>query len=216
MREELARIVYPILNQGLNLKERVEMGDRPVLKDEQAVLTVMLKRDAEARQDVSFGGEGEEYLGARYALVCWLDELFSDETTEWGSRWSNSKLETQKYGTNDREFKFWDQADLAARRSDRDALEVFYLCVMLGFRGRWLDRPQELAEWRNAVEEQLNQEANQQWPGPAELPVRPANVPPLTAQNKLRRAILALLGVLGVAVLVIGFLTFKRLGGTGS
>src|ERR671918_718302 len=108
MREDLARIVYPVINQGLNLKERVEGGERPVL---------------------------------------------SDETTEWGSRWSNSKLETQKYGTNDREFKFWDQADLAARRSDRDALEVYYLCVMLGFRGRWLDRPQQLAEWRNAVEE---------------------------------------------------------------
>ena len=112
MREEITRIVYPVLRYGLTLQPRLKRGEKPSLENEQANLRALLKSVSESRQWPGYGGDGE-FLGIRYALTCWLDETFTAESSPWRDEWNESKLETTLYETNDRGWKFWEQAKAA-------------------------------------------------------------------------------------------------------
>jgi len=84
MQDAIAQLVYPVLSYGLRLQERMDQGEQADLDQEQAILKEMLLTDRAARQWLDYGGEtvsrtdhDEVFLGIRYALVCWLDELFT-------------------------------------------------------------------------------------------------------------------------------------------
>lgn len=150
MRPETARLVQPVLAYGWELKQRLGRGETPDLEAEQAALKALLQNDLYARQWPAFGGDSAgNFLGARYALVCWLDELFTLHSP-WAEAWIEQKLEESLYNTNDRAWKFWEQAEKAAEVPD--ALEAYYLCVMLGFRGTHYESPGRLREYRQAWE----------------------------------------------------------------
>ncbi len=221
MREELANLVHPVLAAGLALKARLERGEAPGLQDEQAALAGLLHGDEEALRCPDFGGErpderargfGSEapptipFLGVRYALVCWLDELFILDSP-WSERWNEHKLEVQLYGSNDRAWKFWDQARLAAGRPTADALEGFFQCVMLGFSGE-MDGA-GLAEWIARTRQQLGQARRREWATPPAIePV--TRVPPLTGRASLRNMLLVAGVTLLALVPVVAFLVASR------
>jgi type VI secretion system protein ImpK len=174
MRQEIANLIHPVLAYGLQLKERLERStELPDLEDEQARLKGLLTA-SEGKGYPDFYGErgldggtisglhpgkasrltGGEFLGARYALACWLDELFSLDSP-WGFQWTERTLEEALHGTRDRAFKFWEQARRAEARPGSDALEVYYLCVMLGFRGDFRDQPEKLRAWVTATQARI-------------------------------------------------------------
>ncbi len=203
MHEDLANLVHPILHYGLALKQRLDRGQAPSLELEQAALKNMLQTDLEAAQNPEFGGEGrvvgfdtaiegraatgvETFLGARYALTCWLDDLFIVHSP-WSSAWNERKLEVALYGTNDRAWRFWQQAKLAETRPTPDALEAYFLCVMLGFRGELGDDPDKLRAWCKSVQGRLTQ-MGEEWPHPPELDP-PTDVPPLYGMESFRSAL---------------------------
>src|SRR5262249_56273100 len=66
------------------------------------------------------GGGAQRFLGIRYALVCWLDELFI-VGTRWSARWNERKLEVALYGTHDRGWRVLGQARPAEGRGGRGA-----------------------------------------------------------------------------------------------
>lgn len=206
MRPDIANLVYPVFGHALKLKDRLARGDdNTTVQKEQSILKGLLKSESEARRWSEFAGEitrtvaggpSDGFLGIRYALVCWLDEIFILDSP-WKSDWSELSLEVALYGTRDRSFKFWDQARRAEARPETDALEVFFLCVMLGFRGDLSDAPDRLKTWRDGTEAHLAQGQEREWPGPVE--VQPAiNVPPLTGTSRQQTA----LTVLGAALLL--------------
>jgi type VI secretion system protein ImpK len=228
MREEMANLVHPVLVQGLRLKERLQHGEDLNLMDEQSILKGLLQTDNQARRLADFGGERpvdvsggnwarpaegrrspESFLGARYALVCWLDELFTLDSP-WAARWNEQKLETELYASNQRAFKFWEQARKAEACPGTDALEVFYLCVMLGFRGDLRQAPERLQAWCSAVEARLAQ-GRGEWPSPPERKPE-TNVPPLRGRERMQRMILAGCLLLGVLIPVGVFLIVSQLG----
>ncbi len=197
MQDSISSLVHPILAYGLELKGRLDRGESPTIEIEQAALKGLLLSDVESRRYAAFGGDvekaGEEsrgrgsqsFLGIRYALTCWLDELFIVDSP-WSTAWNERKLEVAFYGTNDRAWKFWVQARLAESRPGADALEAFFLCVMLGFRGELRDEPERLRAWVAAAQTQVARGHGQKWPVPPEL--EPAsNVPPLIGADRLRR-----------------------------
>jgi type IV/VI secretion system ImpK/VasF family protein len=229
MQEEVANLVHPILRYGLRLRERLEQGESPLLEVEQATLKGLLLTEGEARRLASFGGDappaggpppggpaaedgrgGEQFLGARYALVCWLDELFT-LGSPWAARWNERKLEAALYGTNDRAWRFWEQARAAETRAESDALEVSFLCVMLGFAGDLREQPDKLEAWAAAAQARLVQALGHEWAAPPELDP-PTHVPPLRGQERLQRLVL----VGGIALLLLlpvaTFVLVRRLG----
>jgi type VI secretion system protein ImpK len=222
MQDDLGNLVHPVFAYGLNLRDRLDRGAAPALASEQAALKTLLQSDHDAARWAEFGGEeerqglafrpepdgegrpasGERFLGARYALACWLDELFI-LYSPWEAAWNERKLEVALYGSNDRAWKFWDQARLAETRPTTDALEVFFLCVMLGFRGELRDDPDRLRAWVGAAQARLSR-PDPEWPHPPELEP-PTNVPPLHGRDRFRQ--MAYVGGM-VLLLLVPILTF--------
>jgi type VI secretion system protein ImpK len=217
MREEIANLVYPVINHGLWLKEQIERGGEvPDLDNEQAALKGLLGSESSARRWADFGGEGSSietslhggvrgaadpgrrgdgFLGIRYLLACWLDEIMID--SPWEEAWRERTLEQALFSSRERAFRFWDQARRAESRSGSDALEVAFLCVMLGFRGDYREEPDKLRGWVNVTQTRIAQSQGKEWPAPdSQEPV--TNVPPLRGQAKFQRMILSW----GTAILV--------------
>jgi type VI secretion system protein ImpK len=228
MKEEIANLVHPVINYGLRLKERLERNEMPDMDTEQAALKGLLLSDSEARKWADFGGEvgsdsrvsranllvstgrqsADGFLGIRYALVCWLDEIFILLDSPWSRRWNEQKLETQLYGTNFRAEWFPEQAERAESRRGSDALEVFFLCVMLGFRGRWREEPDKLQAWVSKTLIQLARGQGQECPLPAEHEP-PTSVPPRHGRERLQKMVL-MAGVLVLCIIpVFAFLVVK-------
>ena len=86
-----------------------------------------------------------------YALACFVDELFVSYIPQWN--WREHILERERYESRDRAWKFWQEAGRAMEQArahdhpaDRGVLEIYFLCVELGFIGNQGD-PETRAEW---------------------------------------------------------------------
>ncbi len=211
MRDDFANQVYDILLHGLKLRDRIAAGDRPHLGTEQAKLKGMLGSasspapwGSEGNPSESVGTTEREFLGIRYVLTCWLDESLIE--AGW-REWDENKLESALYRTNIRYSNFWNQARLAeAIPSAADAQEVFFLCVLLGFRGEKGERPDQLREWIQVARSRVTRVLGKELPAlPEKSPV--TDVPPLLGAESYHRMTLVLVvGVLG-SVLLSAFLS---------
>ena len=230
MRDNIAQLVHPVLAHGLQLVARLRAGEAVDLEQEQAILKDLLLSDFESLRWHEFGGDAasgilapgaealdvrqhaaDHFLGVRYLLVCWLDEIFCNGST-WGTRWNERKLEVELYGTNDRAWKFWDQAKIARSRPGTDALEVAYLCVALGFRGQLQSDAERLRTWIDSAKRRLGKVDELSWRYAADFEP-PALVPPLVGREQLRR--MAFAGWISLLVLIpiVSFLLIRKLGG---
>lgn len=180
-----------MIKYGLRLRARILAGETLNLNQEQATLRGLLLEGSEARRVPDFGGEPgsgkEHFLGARYALACWLDELFI-EYSPWSKPWSEQLLEKALYGSEgnaERGAFFWEQATRAETQPREDALEAFFLCVMLGYRGSRRDKHDELQAWCDTVSKRVARAQGSEWSPPEELEP-PINVPPLRGRERLK------------------------------
>ncbi len=212
MRDETTRFVHPVLAHGLDLRGRLARGEPAAFDREHARLRELLLAGP---ADAAVGPRppvplGTPFLGARYALACWLDELFT-HGSPWADRWNERKVEVELYGSNDRAWKFWEQAAAAEQQPADDALEVFFRCALLGFRGTLAERPEKFAEWVAAARERLRVLPADETPYDLEPDPVP-DVPPRRAARGFER----MLAVAGAALLVLipcaAFLVVASLG----
>lgn len=229
MQESVARLVHPILAHGLALRDRLNRGETPSLPDEQARLVGLLdagegqrlpdfhgdpedKRKSEAGRLLQAGESGGgRFLGLRYALVCWLDEIFVlGSNANWAADWNEAKLEVRLYDGNDRAWRFWEQAQLATTRQSPDALEGMLLCVLLGFSGERADDLPTLSGWVATTRLQLSKgRPGAAWSAPPGLEPD-INVPPLEGRPRLRTMLLVACGVLLALVPLVALLLARR------
>ena len=153
MTPQFGELVHPLISHALDLKDQLARGETPDLEVEQRRLIELLRSNGEVRHLNDYTGDGTAFLGARYALSCWIDELFIVHTP-WADLWKERPFEVALYGTRERAGKFWDQADLVLRRPNSprvltapglDAMETFFLCIVLGFRGSIWRTPERSA-----------------------------------------------------------------------
>ena len=226
MRDQLLNLVNPVIRTGLRLRDDWSRGAGPSF-DAGRELLVQTFRDLFATfpvQSASTRGEDDfpenlldrsgaaapeiKYLGVGYALASWVDELFTLNSPV-GVQWNERKFEMEFYSTNDRAWRFWEQARLAADRPGDDELEVYYLCAALGFRGEWVEDPTRLRAWLGATRERLVKGLRQDWVGPPALDP-PSRVPPRYGKARLRRmAIIA--GLVGLLCIPAAVLLIARL-----
>jgi type VI secretion system protein ImpK len=202
----MADLVGPIFRQGLRIKERLRRGEKLNFAAEQAVLKQLFKMPTPVDlPDTAF-------LGARYPVACWLDEVFIEEKdSPWRQEWNENKIEFAQFHRALRFDLFWDQATLAEGEGNIDALEVFYLCVMLGFRGRLRDDHKRLLDWRESVEHMIGQGRATEWPEkPPEVPLPPTDVPPLRGGERLRWLLLSYSVIVGLAVFLTVIYLFQH------
>lgn len=133
MTPQYTKAVDPIFLHVLGLLDRISRGE-PISPQQERVTILALIDQAEA-----IVGAGRPWELARYALVSWIDEVLVD--TPWDGRawWSNHVLEVELFNTRLCFERFYVWAQEASTLPNRDALEVFYVCVVLGFRGLYRD-----------------------------------------------------------------------------
>lgn len=202
--------VYPVVRRALEFYQRVQSEAGLSLAAVQADLRGRIKAGPSSRvsSDPSqWADMAGIYHGAPGPLVYWIDEVFSFYTP-WAGDWENKKLEQSYFNTSDRAENFWNQARLALNRADKDALEVFYLALLLGFRGACRQAPADLQEWRDQFESHLGIHDALAWnDAPPALPMPPTDVPELVAKPRLKTLLIswALVGtgIIGVVTFLI-------------
>src|SRR5919201_4294814 len=102
MQEPIANLVLPVISHGIRLKEQLDRGESPDFDAERALLRGRLT-DPEATRWADFGDLSDSrsltvsrrgtdaFLGIRYALVSWLDEIFILDSP-WSRLWNERKL----------------------------------------------------------------------------------------------------------------------------
>ena len=210
MNKQFGNLVYPVISCALDLKDRLDRGDSPEIEAEQRKLFELLRTDGETRRLTDYIGDGGVFLGTRYILACWIDELFIVHSrSTWSDLWKEKILEVALYGSRDRAWKFWDQADLVLKRPNTprvsispglDALETVFLCVALGFRGKYLDHPTKIREYVEEIRSQVTKTGA--WQSPRGLGVK-TNAEPLLGRERLRRVVGVYGGVALIVILVL-------------
>lgn len=223
MQDRIARVVHDVLDYGLELKQRVMDKKAHSIQTEQQRLLALLQGDPELAHNKDYAGDPpspqdndpyqrNRFLGIKYALVCWLDEIFIKDTPPyWQKQWTESTLEMRIWGgTQHRAWRFWSNATKAnADGRSTDALEVYLWCVLLGFRGDPSQEPgiEPVPNWIDGVRKAIIAKMPRDFPLPNEREA-PSNVPPLYFRERYNRmlrifAIAALFLIVVLAAFVI-------------
>lgn len=154
MTPHFAKAIDPVFLHVLDLLGRIEKNI-PVNGQEEKSRISNLLRNAEAQL-----GNKRDWELAKYAIVSWIDEALTRAAWEGRDWWDNHSLEVDHFRSRDYSTEFFIRAKEASKLSRRDALEVFYVCVVLGFRGFYgsageetprianhLDLPVDLESW---------------------------------------------------------------------
>jgi type VI secretion system protein ImpK len=194
MQDEVARMAHPVVSYTLKIKDRLDRGEDVSPDRTHAELERLLTPTAGSRS--AFAKEED----VRYALTCWVDELFILHSP-WRQRWNEAKLEFQLFRSNDRASRFWEKAKRALATGDVALVEVFLLCVALGFRGDLADDRGRLIEWTASARRLIDVELARLWINPPGREPR-IHVPPLSARERFSRAS-ARVGILALVVIPI-------------
>ena len=218
MTPTFAAAVDPIFLHVLGLLERIARNDMPNVSEERAAINNWL-RHAEAAL-----GQKQDWELAKYALVAWIDDVLIEAPWVGKSWWKENALEVETFNSRDRATLFFTRAQEAAKMTRRDALEVFYVCVVLGFRGLYRDSaaafladqlglPPNLEAWSNQVSKSI--QLGQGRPSITESPRPGEGAPPLDGKFMLIGT--ALLGVALAAIAAVTWLVLFYVGeGTAS
>jgi len=185
MSPETSELIDPVLRCTWKLRDALLRGQTNHLLTGRSEIKTLLSRlhDAELASGLHTGGD---YLGLCYPVACWIDEVMTDDV-KISQIWNENKFEGELFGTNDRAWMFWRQAQLAETLRRDEALSVFYLCVSLGFTGQHRNDPDKLAAWMQRTRTSLGLVPELSLPFANDL--APAtDAPPLTGLSKLRTA----------------------------
>lgn len=149
---------------------------------------------------------------AKYALAAFLDETVLNSRWPYKDRWADNPLQLDYFGTYLAGEIFYDKVEeLRARaESKADLLEVYYMCLLLGFRGKYGVSGQEklrglienVASELSRVKPSLSQDLSPHWKIP--------DGPQVQQSDRLPRwAALTCWIVLAVAILLYFGLFFK-------
>ncbi len=164
MSPEFSAAVDPIFTQVLSVIDKIEAGQTPSPEDVNTQIRGLIDQ-AENRL-----GQRPDWELAKYALAAWVDDLLIEAPWEGRRWWEQNRLEFQLFRTAEAFTNFYLQSKKATELPQKDALEVFYVCVVLGFRGLYGDPeatahaedfglPRSLDEWarRTSMSIQLGQ-----------------------------------------------------------
>lgn len=152
MTPRFAEAVDPIIAHVLTLLKRI--GDNETIDHtaEQQVIRDLVNR-GEAKL-----GSTDEWEFAKYALVTWADDVLIETPWEGAPWWYDNPLEVHFFNTRQAYSRFYTMASDADGLPQKNALEVYYVCVVLGFRGLYknptpgaeaeeLNLPADLQTW---------------------------------------------------------------------
>lgn len=205
MTPEFAEAVDRVFLHVLGLLERIGRDENPAPDEERVRIRGWIDQ-AEAKL-----GQSPDWQLAKYGLVAWIDDVLIDAPWDGRNWWRENALEVELFNTRLRNELFYVKAKEASALPKKNALEVYYVCVVLGFRGLYRDPaaaavlaeprglPLDLESWarHTAMAIQLGQGR----PSISEASVPGQGVPPLEGPTQLVWSVLA--GVVLAAMAVM-------------
>lgn len=181
---------------ALQLQAAAEFGDSDVLRERTTRLLKRAEREAHEA-----GVERDATRQATFAVVALLDETVRASGWSGRERWSAAPLQLEMFDRNDAGEEFFVRLDALreAPAEHADLLELYYLCLSLGFKGRYeFLPPAEHRELVRGVYRDLRRV-----PGMGEGPLAPHAEPAGRVAATVRRrvppwAVLAVCGALAV------------------
>jgi type VI secretion system protein ImpK len=80
----------------------------------------------------------EDYNLARFAVCAWVDEAILNSSWAQKSQWQKEQLQRLFYQTTDAGEEFFEKVNSLGLHQ-REVREVYYLCLALGFTGRFIN-----------------------------------------------------------------------------
>jgi type VI secretion system protein ImpK len=132
--ERLAEAYAPCFALILKLRSAQNFGDAGALRDRFRGLL-----DEARRQALDLGASPEEVAEAAFAVVAFVDETVLQSDWDRKDAWTARSLQFELYERYDAGEEFFTRLErLRAHPADNvDVLEVYYLCLSLGFQGRY-------------------------------------------------------------------------------
>ena len=126
----------PMLYQGiLTVIVRIQAG-RQKIPDQRTVESLL---DEIEREGIRAGYSNQDIQDAHYAVIAFLDEVIHRSNAAGAERWAS--LQAKRYGKADAGDVVYDRLKEIRTRRDSvelaDVLEVYCLCFLLGYGGRY-------------------------------------------------------------------------------
>jgi type VI secretion system protein ImpK len=145
MTDAFTNLVGPIFQHLIEFQLRLGRGESPRLEPERDKILSLLEA---AEQGAGTAGPlAAEFQRAKPALVYWIDEMLVNAPWGRAPEWREQILEWQIYQERLRADRFFERAQEAEGQPGSDALETYFLCVALGFRGMYADNRPGLLTW---------------------------------------------------------------------
>lgn len=149
MTPKFAKAIDPIFEAALRFESKIESSqDDPTFNTADERATLIRRIDA-AELEL---GKTKDWELAKYAICGWIDARLIGSPWKESNWWNNNCLELRYFKTQLAHHRFFEKAIEAEGLPEKDALEVFYLAVVLGFRGFYKDPPAGVREKANELD----------------------------------------------------------------
>lgn len=138
----------------LQLKSINNFGNANTIKAKVAELLEEFERSSR-----SAGYDNEKIQLAKFALVAFLDETIISSAWDQKDEWLSEPLQLKLFDSFNAGEEFFDNIKLLRQRTARnkDVLEVYYLCLVLGFKGKYqLQSPEILRKMTDDLNSELH------------------------------------------------------------
>jgi type VI secretion system protein ImpK len=178
--QRLTEVYAPCLTVIVHLRETDDYGEPAALR--QRIKELFDHAEREAGQ---LGVATEDVAHAKFALVAFLDETILSSDWVYRDQWLARPLQLELYDRYDAGEVFFDrlQQFLDEPMRHAEVLEVYYLCMTLGFKGKYQLHDQ--ARLRILIDD--TKRALDQVPGLGALPLAPHGRPRGQVASEVRR-----------------------------
>lgn len=210
-RQRRAQTLPIVYQQLLTATVRVR-SDRQSITDSQAFrANIRAAIQAAEKEGVAKGYASEDVRLATVGVVAFLDESILTSQNPAFSDWSRMSLQQELFGHNVAGESFYENLDALQRRNDSadlaDILELYCLCLLLGFRGRYaLSGLEAVRPLTESIMSRIRRirgpltALSPAWNVPS-IPVAPSRPDPWTR----RLAVAAVILLIAAACLFLGF-----------
>lgn len=85
----------------------------------------------------------EDYQLGRFAVCAWIDEAILSSSWDYRGQWQKEQLQRLYYNTTEAGEEFFDKLNKLGPQQ-REVREIFYLCLAMGFKGRYCNKGDEM------------------------------------------------------------------------
>jgi type VI secretion system protein ImpK len=201
-RENLTLIFQEVLTAIVRLRS----GRQPVSNPDSFRHFILEALKTAARQAAASGYNSADIKSATFAAVAFLDESVLNNGKPVFENWLKKPLQEELFGTHVAGDVFFENVRQFLTRTDSmdlaDLLEIYYLCLLLGFSGRYSGNRGELKQLRDAILEKLTRTR-----GPS-TPLAPSSTPPAEQMKTPRDPWLFALRIASVGCAALALMLF--------